>query len=97
MGSYDFVYSYLRQRMTSLGWRIFTRQTRIGHIVAAHNETSTTRDVVLIDFDANGNISLWVRTEARYDANSDWQRPSTVCEGYNWAREQQLLEQILDR
>jgi hypothetical protein len=96
VGSYEFVHSYLQQRLTVLGWRIFTRPTHLGHIVAANNETPTSRDVVLIDYNINGDISLWIRTEAR-DSNGEWLKPETVCENYSWAREQQLLSQILNR
>jgi len=96
VGSTEFVYSYLQQRLNVLGWRIFSRQTHLGHIVAANNETPTSRDVVMIDFDATGGISLWIRTEEK-DDNGEWLKPETVCESYSWAREQQLLNQILNR
>ena len=97
IGSYDFVHAYFLQRITTLGWRVFTRQTHTGHIVAANNETPTSRDVVLLDFNREGDISLWIRTEARYDGSLEWTKPATVCDDYNWFREQQLLNQILNR
>jgi len=96
VGTYEFVNEYVIQRMISLGWRVFRRQTHLGHIVAANNETPTSRDVVLIDLDAFGSISLWIRTEEKNE-NGEWLKPDTVCDSYTWSREQQLLNQILDR
>lgn len=96
MGSYEQTHNRIVDRLTSLGWRIFTRPTHTGHIVAAHNETHQSRDVVLIDFDATGDIALWIRTEERLP-NGEWLKPETVCENYNWSREQELLAEILRR
>lgn len=96
MGTYHFVHEYFINRLTALGWRIFTRPTHLGHIVAANNETTTTRDVVLMDYNTSGDVFLWIRTEAR-SQNGEWLKPDTVCEGYSWSREQQLLNQILER
>ena len=93
-------HQYLIERLRALGWRIFTRQTYIGHIIAANNETTETRDVVSIDLLPNGDLSLWIRTEIAnhgFVASSRWIAPSGVCTGYTWAREQQLLNQILNR
>jgi hypothetical protein len=100
IGTYQRTQSYFVERLTSLGWRIFTRQTQGAHIVAANNETGTSRDVVLIELTPNRNnsvVSLWIRTELRNSRGDEWTKPAAVCEGYNWAREQQLLSEILSR
>lgn len=96
VGTYESTHRYLLQRLTGMGWRIFTRQTRLGHIVAANNETYLSRDVVFIDLNQEGNISIWIRTEEKLP-NGDWLKPDRICEGYNWIRERQLLSELMNR
>lgn len=85
----------IQARLQQLGWRIFTRQTRSGHIVAANNEVYGSRDVVLIDIGDDGYISLWIRTDIK--ADGEWVKPCQVCANYSWVREQTLLTQLLER
>ena len=96
--SFQSTHEDLLNRLRGLGWRIFTRQTHVGHIVAANNETENSRDVVMIDLQPNGDISLWIRTEMAnhgFITTGRWIVPHSVCDGYTWSREQNLLGRLI--
>ena len=83
----------IRNRLISLGWRILERRSRVGHIVAATNETTAMRDVLLMDISQSGEIKLWIRSEIIMDGH--WFAPDCVCLGYTYFREQALLQELI--
>jgi hypothetical protein len=83
----------IENKLHDLGWRVLPRIGPIGYITAVNNQTATMRDHLSIDLSISGHISLWIRTEIKIDHH--WIAPDHVCDGYTWAREQQLLSRIL--
>lgn len=82
----------IRNRLILLGWRVIERRTRLNQIVAAINETSETRDVLLLNISPTGELRMWIRSEIKVEEH--WFAPDCVCPGYTYFRERELLEEL---
>ena len=82
-----------RARLSSLGWRVLEARTRIDHIVAAGEQTSTTRDLLILNINHN-NGEVDVRIQSEFYQDNDWYGPCTICPTYTFSREQEIIRQL---